>query len=130
MKKIQFKTFYDFINGDLDLDAPLSMIIKFYSNKCPLCHKWHSLYTELAKKYETKSLHFCVFNLGSCHPLHHQYLDEMGVKGMPSFLLLRTSPDTDEVKINMLPATLENPDPETYYKLSQVEDLIKLGKQN
>ena len=81
----------------------------------------------LAKKYETKSLHFCVFNLGSCHPLHHQYLDEMGVKGMPSFLLLRTSPDTDEVKINMLPATLENPDPETYYKLSQVEDLIKLG---
>ena len=34
-----------------------------------------------------------------------------------------------KIKIDMLPAVLKEPDPQTYYKYSQVEDLIKLANK-
>ena len=127
MKKIQYNKLHDLLNGKHEFKSLFSMIIKFYSNNCPLCHEWHPLYAKLAKEYETKNLHFCVFNLETCNPLHRFYLESMGIKGMPSFVLLRSK--MRKIKIDMLPAVLKEPDPQTYYKYSQVEDLIKLANK-
>jgi hypothetical protein len=53
-------------------------------------------------------------------------IEKLGIKGMPSFVLIRTG--TSPVKIDMLPAFVDDPDPKTYYKIKDVEKLIRLGK--
>jgi thiol-disulfide isomerase/thioredoxin len=126
MKSLNYKTLADLLNGKIESDNSFSMIIKFYATSCSLCHIWHDLYSGLARKHESKKLHFCVFNYEKCNYFQKMAIEKLGIKGMPSFVLIRTG--TSPVKIDMLPAFVDDPDPKTYYKIKDVEKLIRLGK--
>ena len=79
-------------------------IIKFYSNKCPLCHKLSNPYKDIAENEEYSDLHFFAFNIGD----YPQVEKIIGFKGIPTLCLIKTGTN--------VPTRRVMPDPKTPHK--------------
>ena len=83
-------------------------VIKFYAPACQLCHALQGTYHRIADDPAYKDVRFFAFNI-----YDHRDIDvELGFKGPPTIILLKTG--EEEPNIQILPEPIV-PHPKTWY---------------
>ena len=99
-----------------------SVMIKFYSQTCFMCHALAPIYMRISDKHE--DVLFYVYNMledAAGEIIEAKY----GLDGVPSLCLVRT--DGEHTKIKMMPNPQE-PDKETWYYEDDIDDFIERYK--
>ena len=96
-------------------------VIKFYSNKCPFCHKLSSPYKDIAENEEYSDLHFFAFNVAD----YPQAEKIIGFNGVPTITLVKTGFNTPKIRVLKDP---ETPNKETWYHLKDIKEFIEREK--
>ena len=117
IQRISNESFEKIITGQLQQDT--SCVIKFYSNKCPMCHALKEDYHIIADSF--KDIYFFAFNVDE-HPAIEQLVS---ISGVPSIAFVKGPPQFS-VKL------LDDPSPDkahvdTWYHAS---DIIKFIEEN
>ena len=98
-----------------------SVIIKMYAPHCSYCHNLSSYYKDLSNEYH--DIQFFAFNMDDAQ---NENLEERyGFFGIPSFFHVKTA--GKRTKITLL-ADPPNPQPETWYRMSDLKDFIDKHK--
>ena len=116
VERISINTLERLMIGNVGENA--TCIVKFYSNKCHLCHALKDTYELIAEEYkDNESVYFFAFNTDDVMNIA-EYVD---VNGTPSFCAIDTS---GKNKISVLkdpPA----PHPDTWFTARQIRRFIE-----
>ena len=107
---------------DGGVDEKHSVMIKFYSQTCHMCHALAPIYMRVSDKHE--DVLFYVYNM-----LEDQASDiieaKYGLDGVPSLCFVRTG--GEHTKIKMMPNP-EKPDNDTWYYEDDINEFIERYK--
>ena len=107
------------LSGNVNEEA--TCIVKFYSNKCPLCHQLSGPYKELAEREDYSSLHFFAFNISD----YPQAAKVMGFSGVPTITLVKTGGKKPKIRVLKDP---EKPYKNMWYDPKDIENFIEREK--
>lgn len=96
-----------------------SVMIKFYSSTCYLCHALAPIYMRLSDQHE--DVLFYVYNMAE-EDAGDLIEAKYGLDGVPSLCFVRT--DGENTKIKMMPNP-ETPDKETWYYEQDMQKFVK-----
>lgn len=105
---------------DGEVDDSHSVMIKFYSSECYLCHGLAPVYKEISDKHE--DVLFYVYNMNDGGD---QIEAKYGLDGVPTLCLVRTAGENTKVKIMPNP---EKPDKVTWYYEDEINEFIERYK--
>ena len=98
-----------------DVKENVTVVLKFYSNKCHLCHSLKSYYEDISKKKEYKDLYFFAYNIDD----YPEIEKKMKFKGVPTIFVIRANIGNRPPKISILPEP-EKPNDKTWYRSSDI----------
>ncbi len=105
---------------DGEVDDKHSVVIKFYSSQCYLCHGLAPIYKRISEQHE--DVMFYVFNTQK----DGQYLEaKYGFDGVPTICFVRTEGKSTRIKILPEP---DKPDDATWYYEDQINEFIERYK--
>jgi len=107
------------LSGNVNESA--TCVVKFYSNKCPFCHKLSNSYKDIAENEEYSDLHFFAFNIAD----YPQAEKIIGFSGVPTITLIKTGFKAPKIRVLKDP---ETPNRETWYHLKDIKDFIEREK--
>ena len=107
---------------DGEVEEKYSVMIKFYSSTCYLCHALAPIYMRLSDQHE--DVLFYVYNMAE-EDAGGLIEAKYGLDGVPSLCFVRT--DGENTKIKMMPNP-ETPDKETWYYEQDMQKFVKRYK--
>ena len=107
--------------------APVTCVIKFYSNNCHLCHALQEYYVNIADRYEMdQSIVFYAFNIDDDESISKV----LKFEGVPTIVVVNPSPRESPKAMSsykVLPEP-EKPNDKTWYKVSDIVKFIEKEK--
>ena len=104
--------------------APVTCIIKFYSNNCHLCHSLQEYYVKIADEYELDpNIVFYAYNIDDDPDASKR----LKFDGVPTILAINPHPEAPPkktAKYTVLPEP-EKPHKKTWYTVRQIKDFIE-----
>ena len=104
------------LSGQVNESA--TCVVKFYSNKCPLCHKLSNFYRDLAEEEDYSELHFFAFNITD----YPQVQKIIGFSGVPTITVIKTGVKKPKIRVLKDP---ERPHKDMWYHLEDIKDFIE-----
>jgi len=98
-----------------EIKENVTVVLKFYSNNCHLCHSLKSYYEDISKKDEYKDLYFFAYNIDD----YPEIESKMKFKGVPTIFVIHANIGNRAPKISLLPEP-EKPSDKTWYKSSDI----------
>ena len=98
-------------------------IIKFYSNRCPMCHSLKEYYEDISEDEKYSDLYFFAFNLDDGHNIEKL----LKFEGTPTIVLMRTTSTPQKPKITIMQEP-EEPSEKTWYKTKDIRKFIDKEK--
>lgn len=105
---------------DGEVEDNHSVMIKFYSSECYLCHGLAPIYKDISERYD--DVLFYVYNMQDSGDLIEA---KYGLDGVPTLCLVRT--DGQQTRINIMPNP-ETPDKITWYYENEICEFIERYK--
>tara|TARA_R110000824_G_scaffold52615_6_gene145826 strand:+ start:9984 stop:10352 length:369 start_codon:yes stop_codon:yes gene_type:complete len=117
VKRISVGALKKLLDGKVKVST--TCVVKFYSNKCHLCHALRDYYEEIAAVYP--NILFFAFNTGT--PDARQLKNTLKINGVPSIALIKTAL-AGKPKIHML-GEPQKPHEKTWYTSRDITDFIE-----
>ena len=93
----------------------VTIVLKFYSNDCHLCHSLKSYYEDISNKKEYEDLYFFAYNIDDYPEIEKR----MKFKGVPTIFVIHANIGNRRPKISILPEP-EKPNDKTWYRSSDI----------
>tara|TARA_R100001015_G_C4593004_1_gene148381 strand:- start:71 stop:445 length:375 start_codon:yes stop_codon:yes gene_type:complete len=97
----------------------VTIVLKFYSNSCHLCHSLKDYYEDISEKEEYKDLYFFAYNIDD----YPEIESKLRFKGVPTIFVIHANIGNRLPKISLLPEP-KNPNDKTWYKSSDICNFI------
>ena len=101
------------LKGEIKENATL--VLKFYSNDCHLCHSLKDYYVDVSDKEEYSKLHFFAYNIDDYPELESR----LRFKGVPTIFVIHTNIGNRRPTLRLMPEP-SNPNDKTWYKTSDI----------
>ncbi len=98
-----------------EIKEPTTVVLKFYSNNCHLCHNLRDYFLQVSDKEEYGKLHFFAYNIDD----YPEIEDNLRFKGVPTIAVIHTNMARRRPKVHILPEP-ENPNDKTWYRVSDI----------
>lgn len=96
-----------------------TIVLKFYSNECHMCHSLSSYFVDISEKQEYENLHFFAYNIDD-YPEIEQILR---FKGVPTIFVIHTNIGNRRPKVVLMPEP-EKPNDATWYRATDICNFI------
>jgi len=107
--------------------APVTCVIKFYSNGCHLCHALQDYYVDIADKYALdQNVVFYAYNVDDDPSIEKK----LGFDGVPTIVVASPNPEAPprlRAKYKVMPEP-ENPHDKTWYRVREIIEFIERNK--
>ena len=105
------------LKGEIKEDA--TIVLKFYSNECHMCHSLREYFVDISDKKEYESLNFFAYNIDDYPELERV----LRFKGVPTIFVIHTNIGNRRPKIVLMPEP-EKPNDLTWYKTTDICSFI------
>ena len=108
--------------------APITCVIKFYSNGCHMCHALQQYYVDIAQEYEMDpNIVFYAYNVDD-DPSIEKLLK---FKGVPTIVVVKPNPHASHKKIatHKVLQEPERPNDKTWYRVKDIKKFIEEEKR-
>lgn len=107
--------------------APVTCIVKFYSNGCHLCHALQDYYVDISNKYELdQKIVFYAYNVDDDPSIEKK----LEFDGVPTIIAVNPNPEAPprmRAK-HVVMAEPENPHDKTWYRVKEIIEFVERNK--
>ena len=103
---------------------PVNIVIKFYTNTCPMCHALQEYYEDIATSFsEDKETYFFAYNVSEDTSIEKM----LNFNGVPTIAIVKPDPNMPKQKLSkfkIMPDP-ESPHEKTWYRSKEIRDFIE-----
>ena len=103
---------------------PVNIVIKFYTNTCPMCHALQEYYEDIATSFsEDKETYFFAYNVSEDTSIEKM----LNFNGVTTIAIVKPDPNMPKQKLSkfkIMPDP-ESPHEKTWYRSKEIRDFIE-----
>ena len=103
---------------------PVNIVIKFYTNSCPMCHALQEYYEDIAESfYDDEETYFFAYNVSEDTSVEKM----LNFKGVPTIVMVKPDPNMPKQRLSKF-KVMPDPEPpndETWYRSKDIKRFIE-----